>query len=293
MEEICVSWNNSQADIANCIRRLRENEKLFDVTLVTDDGQHVKAHKVILAAGSLFFENIFMVSNQTSMLIHLKGIGSCELQQVLDFLYTGETVIRKEEVEPFLETAKDLQIYGLDSEDSPLLPPNQEDEVKTEDSKNIDVYLAEASQKVNNADSGSTQENLQLTLNLNCENGAGFDDSSVTQIESVQKMKNEDLDAKLQQMLVKKDGLWECKICGKTTLYNTHMRQHTETHIKGVSHNCPMCSKIFANRHTLRNHISGSHSELFTCDVCGKSGMNKHAYRAHQRRPHKVFSAKH
>ena len=287
-----MRWNNSQEDIANFVRKIRENEKLFDVTLVTDDGQHVKAHKVILAAGSLFFENVFMVSNQTSMLIYLKGIGSCELQQVLDFLYTGEAVIRKEEVEPFLETAKDLQIYGLDSEDSPLLPPNQEDEVKTEDSKNIDVYLAEASQKVNNADSGSTQENLQLTLNLNCENGAGFDDSSVTQIESVQKMKNEDLDAKLQQMLVKKDGLWECKICGKTSLYSSRMIEHTETHIEGLSHPCHICSKTFANRHTLRVHISGVHSELFTCDVCGKSGMNKKSYRAHQRRQHKASSDK-
>ena len=116
-----MRWNNSQEEIANFVRKIRETEKLFDVTLVTDDGQHVKAHKVILAAGSLFFENVFMMSNNTSMLIYLKGIGSCELQQVLNFLYTGEAVIRKEEVEPFLETAKDLQIYGLDSEDSLLL----------------------------------------------------------------------------------------------------------------------------------------------------------------------------
>ena len=161
-----------------------------------------------------------------------------------------------------------------------------------------DDSLVEVSQNVVSAESESNANNPQPITILENEDRAGLEDcpnkSMVrTLIESVKVNRDEELDAQVDQLIVKNDGLWECKICGKTTLYNTHMRQHTETHIKGVSHTCPMCSKIFANRHTLRNHISGIHSELFTCDVCGKSGMNKHAYRAHQRRPHKVFSAKH
>ena len=312
MEEICVSWNNSQADIANCIRKLRENEKLFDVTLVTDDGQHIQAHKIILAAGSLFFEDIFIKSNHSNMLIYLKGIHSCELEQVLNFLYTGEAIISHEGVKVFLETAKELQVKGIEDYDSFVLTPDQEvnDYNNGYEAKKETVKNGEASEKFINAVSAGVgvndmvetiEDDSQQTTEVKLEDRAGFDEFPDEQekgvvrtpMDPVQVNKNKELDAQVQQLLMKKDGLWECKICGKTSLYKNHMRQHTETHIEGVSHTCHICSKTFGSRHNLRGHISGIHSELFTCDVCGKSGMNKYSYRAHQQRQHQIFSVRH
>ena len=58
------------------LRIIREDQRLFDVTLVTDDGQHIQGHKLILSAGSHFFGDIFLKSNQTNMLIYLKGINA-------------------------------------------------------------------------------------------------------------------------------------------------------------------------------------------------------------------------
>ena len=43
--------------------KLRNDHRLFDVTLATDDGQHIQAHKLILSAGSSFFSDIFLKSN--------------------------------------------------------------------------------------------------------------------------------------------------------------------------------------------------------------------------------------
>lgn len=201
----------------------------------------------------------------------------------MNFLYTGEAVISSEKVDIFLETAKELQVKGLEYDDSFILTPNKlvnngSDEIKKEVVSSSDVGLVEVSETVINEDL------------------AAFDDTQDKQRPSkeiVQVNKNEELDIQVQQLIVKKDGLWECKICGKTSLYKNHMKQHTETHIEGVSHACQICKKTFANRHNLRGHVSGIHSELFTCDVCGKSGMNKYSYRAHQQRQHQVFSVKH
>jgi len=299
-----MRWDNSKTDIVNFFRKLRENQKLTDVTLVTDEGQHIQAHKIILAAASLFFEDVFMKSNHTNMLVYLQGIGSCELEHVLNFVYTGEVVVSKKELKDFLQTAKKLKVKGLDYKDTNILTQivnDYDDEVKKESVETSVVDLVEVSYNVNNAESGSNNDNSQQTTFLEHEKRAGFDNSQEkenkslikTCMESVKVTKNEEIDAQVEQMIVKKDGLWECTICGKTTLYISHMREHTETHIDGISHACHICSKTFSSRHTLRNHISGIHSELFTCDVCGKSGMNKHAYRAHQRRQHKLFSAKH
>ena len=68
-EKLCLSFNNFDANIREYFRLLREDQKLFDATLVTDEGQHIKAHKIILSAGSHFFSDIFLKSNQTNMLI--------------------------------------------------------------------------------------------------------------------------------------------------------------------------------------------------------------------------------
>ena len=94
-------------------RKLREEERLFDVTLATDNGHQIQAHKMVLSSGSNFVNDIFLKSNHTNMLIYLKGISSGELEQIADFLYNGETSCTQEELNKFLETGQELQVKGL------------------------------------------------------------------------------------------------------------------------------------------------------------------------------------
>ena len=89
---------------------------MFDVTLATDDGQHIQAHKVILSVGSNFFSDIFQKSNHRNMLVYLKGISSKELEEVLDFIYNGEVSIGQKDIKVFIETGKELQVKGLEGE---------------------------------------------------------------------------------------------------------------------------------------------------------------------------------
>merc|ERR1719508_521625 len=93
-----------------------EDKRLFDVTLVTDDGQHIQAHKIILSAGSHFFSDIFMKSNHSNMLVYLKGISSDKLEPVIDFIYNGEVFITQEQLEVFIETGNELLVKGLEGE---------------------------------------------------------------------------------------------------------------------------------------------------------------------------------
>ena len=66
-----MKWNEFDTNIRDYFRKIREDQRLFDVTLVTDDGQHIQAHKIILSAGSKFFSDIFLKSNYTNMLVGL------------------------------------------------------------------------------------------------------------------------------------------------------------------------------------------------------------------------------
>merc|ERR1712179_362579 len=115
MDKWCMKWNEFDTNIREYLRIIREDKRMFDVTLVTDDGQHMQAHKVVLSAGSHFFSDIFLKSNQTSMLIYLKGINSVQLKCLLDFIYNGEASIGQEELKEFLETGKELQVKGFEA----------------------------------------------------------------------------------------------------------------------------------------------------------------------------------
>merc|ERR1712129_634790 len=109
METFCLKWNEFESNIRESFKYLREEERLSDVTLATDDGQHIKAHKMVLSAGSHFFSDIFKKTNHSNMLIYLKGISSAELEPATDFIYNGEACITQEYLTKFLGTAKELQ----------------------------------------------------------------------------------------------------------------------------------------------------------------------------------------
>merc|ERR1712129_254968 len=113
METFCLKWNEFEANIRESFKTLRDEERLFDVTLATDDGQHIRAHKMVLSAGSNFFSDIFKKTNHSNMLIYMKGISSAELEPVTDFMYKGEAFITQDYLTKFLGTAKELQIKGL------------------------------------------------------------------------------------------------------------------------------------------------------------------------------------
>ena len=113
MGKFCLEDNDFTINVRDTFERLRETHKLFDVTLATDDGKHLQAHKIILATGSYFFNDMFMKSNHTNMLVYLKGINSKNLEHVIEFLYTGETSIPQEYLKLFLETGKELSVKGL------------------------------------------------------------------------------------------------------------------------------------------------------------------------------------
>ena len=109
MEKFCLFDTN----IREYFSTLRNEKQLFDVTLATDDGQHIQAHKVVLAAGSHFFSDMFLKTNHKNMLIYLKGITSVELSHVTDFMYNGEASVTQDELNQFLETGRELKVKGL------------------------------------------------------------------------------------------------------------------------------------------------------------------------------------
>ena len=240
MDKFCLNWNGYNTSIRESFRKLREDQSFFDVTLVTDDGQHIQAHKIILSTGSNFFNDIFLKSKQSNILIYLKGISSDKLEPVIDFIYNGEVFVTQEQLEQFIDIGTELEFKGLEGE---LTGVSEQPTNFQEKEPGYDNYSNAGDEKVITK---MDKENLQLST-------------------------NNELDLQINEMIEKNGGVWRCKICGKTTTRHADIRKHTETHIEGMSHACDICSKIFQNRHGLKTHISNIHSELFLCDTCEKN----------------------
>ena len=59
-EKFCLRWNDFARNVSHSLSNLRRESNLFDVTLVCDDKNQSKAHKLVLSAYSEFFKKYFI-----------------------------------------------------------------------------------------------------------------------------------------------------------------------------------------------------------------------------------------
>jgi len=275
MDKFCLKWGEFETNIRESFRTLRGEERLFDVTLATDDGQHMQAHKTILSAGSHFFSDIFMKSNHTNMLIYLKGISYVEVKHVIDFIYDGEVLVTQDDITKFLEAAQELKLKGLQG----YLDGIGKDESETQQSGFQECKFKEKQSKNKEIVHETSLESLEENTGT-CD--AVGTDLVINDKNNVEKKMNHEIDLQIEQMIEKNGVMQTCKECGKTTSQKINLKRHVETHIKGFSHICQICNKTFSNRPGLQVHMSGIHSALIACEVCGKTGMNKTSFRNHK-----------
>ena len=116
-EKFCLKWNDFESNISSAFREIRSDGELFDVTLATEDEEHLQAHKVILAACSGFFRNILKRSgSHQNLLLYLKGVSSRDMTSVLNFMYHGEVNVAQDSLNAFLAVAEELAVKGLTTE---------------------------------------------------------------------------------------------------------------------------------------------------------------------------------
>jgi len=269
MEKFCLNWKDFESNIREHFRKLRGDKVLLDVTLATEDGLETKAHKIILSSGSNFFSDIFLKNNYPHMFIFLKGVSRSDLEKVTDFLYNGEVAISQDEISQFFETAKLLQIKGLQSK---IEEPVQQ-VTKTEDTDN-EHEMVEAI--LNDAESPERKDDSQNLV------GASFNDPQDEQTPVINDKK--ELDCLIEEILEQTQyGKWKCKVCGKISAQKHQAKNHAEIHIQGLSYPCLVCSKTCSTKQNLSAHVSNIHSGVFSCDICDKTDMNRKEYHNHKR----------
>ena len=112
-EHFVCGWDEFETHASNTFKQMWEDKDFKDVTLVTEDLQEIRAHKVILSSASVLFENILSKNLHQNPLIYLKDIRKTDLLMILEFIYFGQCKVRHEDLEEFLATGKTLKVNGL------------------------------------------------------------------------------------------------------------------------------------------------------------------------------------
>ena len=112
-EKLCLKWNDFQVNVNSAFGMLRNDQDLCNVTLVSEDGKHLEAHKVILASSTPFFLELLKRNKHPHPLIYMRGVKADELFSLIDFLYYGETNVLQESLDTFLALAEEFQLKGL------------------------------------------------------------------------------------------------------------------------------------------------------------------------------------
>ena len=69
----------------------------------------------------------------------------------------------------------------------------------------------------------------------------------------------DEIEQKIEELTDRIDGVWTCKVCGKTSGRKLHLGWHIESHIEGLSFPCNECDKTFRSRCSLYSHFSRFH----------------------------------
>ena len=244
MEKFCLKWNDFQTNVSKTFSSLRQEEHLFDVTLVSDDEQHIAAHKLVLTASSKFFKNILKKASHASPMIFLSGFRSSDLLLIMDYIYQGEVQILQNDLDGFLDVAQRLKIEGLIGGNKEENTYSNGDDRK--DSIGTSNYEEQQDDSIPYEGVNEIAER-ESTVKRRAPIRAERTMAVVSNATSL------DAKAAVDNLVERTQEGWRCKACGKT-MKTLDIRRHAEIHIEGLSYQCPLCDKTFRQRNLLKSH---------------------------------------
>ena len=201
--------------------------------------------------------NQFSRTTTIQIQICLEGISSQELQDILDYMYNGETNIFQEGLDKFLSIAQRFKIMGLlqnEEDKNDFHNPQTQYQTNKEETLNESLNELEPNNEsfefmsnyvADNPIKGPVSRNINRSISLNVDDVNNINQKADELIETLP------------------DGSLKCTHCGKIASKGNlkqqcrqNMRNHVETHLDGLSFDCKLCGKTFRSRNSYKVHQS-------------------------------------
>ena len=292
------NYNFSKSDFPLHCKTLLEgvlSETEFqDVTLVSDDQQFIKAHKIILGTSSEYFRNILTLQTHQEPFIVLKGIRKDILESIVSFMYLGETSLPQHRVDSFVEAANFLKIKGLiedqenerkegtdqgenDDDNTPNEDNNDDEKQKSRETLNEDE---DTNDSIDFQELLLAKQNEPIEINLEDEEETIRNGAADIMEEDVVELV-EDPEHEIPIIL---DPELETHFCDKCDFESTKSEeyvQHMRTeHVNDIS--CKECHYYAKDKQSLKDHMMITHKGI-RCNNCSLKFSDLTLLRRHVR----------
>lgn len=113
MKMFCCRQNFASTLIDSLSLLRTTHPHLLDVTLMTADGQKIRAHKAVLAAGCGYFNSMFSEAGVKCDLVLLREFEGRLMRMFVDFLYKGRIEVDSGDMTEFVKIAAFLNVDDL------------------------------------------------------------------------------------------------------------------------------------------------------------------------------------
>ena len=266
-----LSRDDFSSSVCNSVRNLINDKDFTDVTLVSENDQQIKAHKVILSSNSKFFKTVLTMNNHQHPLIYLKGVQHKQLKQMMEFIYIGEVQICEPEVDSFVELGKDLGVEGLVEEE-------------------LEEYLGDVDpeQLIPKVElDSSIDEKDDMAYAFTIDDVVDVVDVVDGDTESPPKKKLKRVKIKSEDEADGKDKHYRCTQCDFSTEHNVSLKKHRLSKHDAVRFQCERCEKSYTDSSALLRHKKAVHDGfVYKCETCEKQFSDGGALTRHKKNIH-------
>ena len=96
-EKFDLTWHTYGDHLREMLHHMLISNELTDVTLVSEDKKHFKAHKIVLSASSTVFKNIISDNHNSNPVIFLGEFNHMKLSQFCNLFTWGKLLFIKRE----------------------------------------------------------------------------------------------------------------------------------------------------------------------------------------------------
>ena len=265
-ELVRLAWNSFTSNAPDTFRRAWSDGAFTDVTLASEDGHHLPAHRIVLSSCSTFFREVFLRSPSPGLVLYLRGTRRAELELVLRFVYLGQVTLRQEELQAFLQAGRELGVEGL-LEDLSMKAVQGSTEEDGDQSKilkpELDGNMAAMGTSGNETDESFLTENYETIQEHKTKEG-----------ETAWKIVPEGHKGSLVYGTVQleSEGNFKCAKCDRqffnqSDLMGHHQRDHIDTNgaqsytsdLKASMYDCDRCDYQTSHEADLKRHLQTEH----------------------------------
>ena len=253
------------------IRRLFEDSDFSDVTLVCSDGKQILAHKVILSAGSEFFQGLLKQNRLHPHPLIYMHLPHHLLLPLVSFVYLGACEVEQEAIEGFLKTATILGVNGLMAQTGDVKKANEEHY----DMSAENMHKSPKSEARNGSEEIEEEATSDEKETLKSE---GNRDEGPTETTT-------DIKTELEQ--TSKGNSGKCDMCSYIGKSFWYLKRHRKSVHEGLKYSCDLCDYKVTDQTIFNTHLREIHDlNKLVCNVCDYKANRRGELQAHMRNEH-------